>query len=441
MGRLLQARQVDIAVSWRRTTRRDHQAWLAINHGVTYPTDQSHLTDFLQVRLSEPCNRGSLKITHESFVFLDIFTGREAQQRLTASQLCLGIYRELLSKALPGKPTKQAPRMFTKMLSCLEQLIMSSIFPWWILVQSWATPRFDDHRDINQKSIKVDSTSFTALLTRSKTIGDDKAVHSRPLIIDAACYLHSKDWMHTGWTLLADTANFERDFLLPAPSTNYHGVVHSELRYAIAYAMQNRVLSSISIDGSGVFSFPVTHYWTPHSSRSYLPSATLLLDFPTLQRDCLGGWNAQASDRYVRTACRSIINMQRAFIRAVHSAKPDSLAEQDLADDFEEFLQSNRVPPDSIAKCLSNLRSPIRSRDLSDTADQPAEDQPAPQPPVVPGPADPSVPFRPAKRQKPTALRTEILGSNPKARRKYGLFTGSATAAHCRTSTTWTTAT
>ena len=302
-------------------------------------------------------------------------------------------------------------------------------------------PLVDENGSTYPKSIKVDSTSFTALLTRSKTIGDDKAVHSRHLIIDAACYLHSKDWMHTGWTLQADTANFERDFLLPAPSTNCHGVVHSELRYAIAYAMQNRVLPSVSIDGSRVFSFPVTHYWTPHSCRSYLPSATLLLDFPTLQRDCLGGWSAQASDRYVHTACRSIINMQRAFIRAVHSAKPDSLAEQDLADDFEEFLQSHRLPPDSIAKCLSNLRSPIRSQDLSDTADQPVEDQPAPQPPVVPGPADPSVPFRPAKRQKQAALRAEILGSNPKARRKYGLFTGSATAAHCRTSTTWTTAT
>ena len=142
-------------------------AWLAINHGVTYSTDQSHLTAFLQVRLSEPCNRGSLKITHESFVFLDIVSGAEAQQRLTASQLYLSIYCELLSKALPGKPTKQAPRMFTKMLSCLEQLIMSSsfslhcrIYAWWILVQSWATLRFDDHRGINPKSIKVDSTSF-----------------------------------------------------------------------------------------------------------------------------------------------------------------------------------------------------------------------------------------------------------------------------------------
>ena len=76
----LQARQSDIAIlgAGRRagTIRsrvrnvRHFLAWLAVNHGITYPTDQTHLTEFLQDRLSEPCNRGSLKITHESFVFL-----------------------------------------------------------------------------------------------------------------------------------------------------------------------------------------------------------------------------------------------------------------------------------------------------------------------------------------------------------------------------------
>ena len=207
---------------------------------------------------------------------------------------------------------------------------MMTVIPWWTktgpLIRS-------PSKSIRRLSLHP-SPGARPLATTKQCIPD-------PFLIDAACYLHSKDWMHTGWTLLADTANFERDFFLPAPSTNYHGVVHSELRYAIAYAMQNRVLSSISIDGSRVFSFPVTHYWTPHSSRSYLPSATLLLDFPKLQRDCSGGWNAQASDRYVRTACRCIINMQRAFIRAVHSAKPDSLAEQDLAEHFHPIpLQS-----------------------------------------------------------------------------------------------------
>ena len=109
--------------------------------------------------------------------------------------------------------------------------------------------------------------------------------------------------------------------------------------------------------------------------------------------------------------------MQRSVIRALHSANPDPLSEQDLAEHFEEFLRSHRVPPESITQCISNLRSPLRPRDLSDTADQPLEDQPAPQPPLVPCPDVSSAPLRPAKRQKQAALRTEILGSNPKERR------------------------
>ena len=72
----------------------------------------------------------------------------------------------------------------------------------------------------------------------------------------------------------------------------------------------------------------------------FLPSATLLLDFPENQRDFLGGLNAQASDKYARTSRRIITNMQRAVIRAIFSLSPDPLAEQDLAEHFEEFLTS-----------------------------------------------------------------------------------------------------
>ena len=109
--------------------------------------------------------------------------------------------------------------------------------------------------------------------------------------------------------------------------------------------------------------------------------------------------------------------MQRAVIRALHSPVPDPLAEQDLAEHFEEFLTLQRVPPAAIVLCVSLLRSPAGPRDLSDTAEQPEDSQPPLQPPVVPGPPDPPATPRPVKRQKEAALRTEILGSNPKDRR------------------------
>ena len=92
----------------------------------------------------------------------------------------------------------------------------------------------------------------------------------RPVIIDSSCYLHTKEWISTGWPRL----------FTPSPSTNYDGVVRSELRYAIAYAMQNRVLSLLYIQESRVFCHLVTQYWTPHSVDNFVISYENM-------RDCL----------------------------------------------------------------------------------------------------------------------------------------------------------
>ena len=54
-------------------------SWLALNRELSYPTSFDQLSEFLQVRLSEPCNRGALKGTHQSFVFLEEMVGTLAQ--------------------------------------------------------------------------------------------------------------------------------------------------------------------------------------------------------------------------------------------------------------------------------------------------------------------------------------------------------------------------
>ena len=55
--------------------------WLAAAHNVEFPTHWKHLVEYLQVRLSEPCVRGSLKLVHASFVFFQEIAG--VQDRLT----------------------------------------------------------------------------------------------------------------------------------------------------------------------------------------------------------------------------------------------------------------------------------------------------------------------------------------------------------------------
>ena len=122
--------------------------WLALNRELSYPTSFDQLSEFLQVRRSEPCNRKALKGTHQRFAFLEETVGTPAQERLTGSALYGVIYRELLASTQPGRPTKQAPRMLSPMLSLLEQLVMNETSPiflraysWWMLLQNWATLR------------------------------------------------------------------------------------------------------------------------------------------------------------------------------------------------------------------------------------------------------------------------------------------------------------
>ena len=123
-------------------------------------------------------------------------SGVEQASKFTTSQENLIIQKEILANTLPGKPAKQAPRMLIVMLSMLEDVVMNAASPvyhrkyaWWILVQSWGTLRFDDYRSIKPKDVSFTGGSMSALLTRSKTLGSDRAVNSRRVYINSCCFL------------------------------------------------------------------------------------------------------------------------------------------------------------------------------------------------------------------------------------------------------------
>ena len=43
--------------------------WLVAAHQISFPNHWRQLTEFLQVRYSEPCFRGALKLVHSSYIF------------------------------------------------------------------------------------------------------------------------------------------------------------------------------------------------------------------------------------------------------------------------------------------------------------------------------------------------------------------------------------
>ena len=154
--------------------------WLAVSLAKGYSAELHDYTGYLQARQSEPCTRGALKGAHKALVFMAVVAGVTAQSRFTTSSLYLVIKKELLSNAIPGRPTKQAPRMFMSMLAALEELTVDDkalpyyrVYAWWILLQSWGTMRFSDHRGLKPSDVQVTGNTMSAKLARSKTTGDD----------------------------------------------------------------------------------------------------------------------------------------------------------------------------------------------------------------------------------------------------------------------------
>ena len=131
------------------------------------------------------------------------------------------------------------------------------------------------------------------------------------MFINSCCYLQRREWLEKGWRALRTAAGYERDFLLPAPSTNCNGCLHAELRSDSAFAKQNRVLHSLQREKTSVFPRDSTAFWTPHSGRAFMPSGALALGVPREERDYLGGWSARGSDTYTRVAVRVVSNLQR----------------------------------------------------------------------------------------------------------------------------------
>ena len=189
--------------------------WLSTNHDTSYPQSVEQLLEHLSARHSEPCTKEVLKNAHEAMVFLEEASAVPAERRFTGLDLYSIGYKELLSKAPPGDTVKQAPRMFSTMMVGLEEKVMdpgtsvySRIYAWWVLVQTWCTLRFSDHWGISPQKVKTDSSGL------AKTIGADKSIVSRPLVLDKACWVSKSDWFMTGWRILQEAAGFERDYLL-----------------------------------------------------------------------------------------------------------------------------------------------------------------------------------------------------------------------------------
>ena len=123
------------------------------------------------------------------------------------------------------------------------------------------------------------------------------------------------------------------------------------------FAIQSQIVSLLTYRGQRIFRASTGHYYTPHSGRNFMPSATAVLGFSKSDRDVLGGWSAEGSERYSRAAKYKITNMQTAVSQSFTSADLDPLGEADDIDALGNFLKSWEVPDKEILRVKTLLVS------------------------------------------------------------------------------------
>ena len=163
-----------------------------------------------------------------------------------------------------------------------------------------------------------------------KTLGSDRIVTMRLLVIDKDCFVQRDGWMSAGWSLLCREAPFERDYLIPAPTGNYGSCKKQELKYAVGSAIQTRVLSILSIGAEPLFRHRVVHCWIPHSGWNFMPSAAGALGNERQVRDLLGSGQHRAA----RLARRRISALQVTVAKRLQA-----LYEAESHEKLETFMR------------------------------------------------------------------------------------------------------
>ena len=83
----------------------------------------------------------------------------------------MAVYMEILTSCEQGKSVKQAPWFAVGLLALVENFVLTIIsisaymrmYGWWVLLQSWGTIRFSDHRGLSPAYIRFTDGNLTRL--------------------------------------------------------------------------------------------------------------------------------------------------------------------------------------------------------------------------------------------------------------------------------------
>ena len=202
--------------------------------------------------------------------------------------------------AFNGTPlTTRAPRFPVVALARLEELVLDEMYAvgwrvwaWIKLVKVWASLRWSDIQAILPQELHLIEGRLSTVLRRTKTSGPQ--VKELPVCVREKAYFAKPAWVKAGFDLLQIHVRYKRDYLVPRLKGN--GALDNRMAsYADAMVATAGLLSAIQLP-------QVTQgYWTEHSERAVIPTGLSVLETPPADKDILGRWKPEGSEKYARS--------------------------------------------------------------------------------------------------------------------------------------------
>ena len=150
-----------------------------------------------------------------------------------------------------------------------------------------------------------------------------------------------------------------RDFALCVPGGGDDGrCIGRELTYGEHMGRHRGLLARLVTDEGTELGEVTASFLSPHSYRTFLPSAAAAIGAPLEWTQWLAAWNAKGSEVYVRTSGQRTAVLQAPVARIVrgHIGGEDPVGEHELLENLGRFLRVKGLEESESTRRLTELR-------------------------------------------------------------------------------------
>ena len=219
------------------------------------PSCSEAVLAYLEQLAGELCAPSVLRRTPTSLAFHEEASGLPLAQRVSKCPW-FACQADVVESTLSTNKKGPAWQTHSSYVAAAETMVMNDqvgivlrCCAFWRCLESWAAFSFSDHRGLSPQLCTLTESALKGALTRTKTTGSGKKVHSRVLHVYRRCWLLHPEWMSVGWKLWQTTAPWERDFFLPVPTKTQDHCERYESKHAEVTVLSHVLESELSVNG------------------------------------------------------------------------------------------------------------------------------------------------------------------------------------------------